>query len=301
MIRFSCPACGQTYKVKDEMAGKSAKCKKCEETMQVPQQSAPTSSGGLDDVGGAALAETPDDVNEVTEGGSVVYRHTSRARSPEVVEGDSANLERISSHIEQHLGEIDMVFHEILSDMVHVDVHWIKPTDEMPFHTLVTTGMSDLPMSTPPGAEAFAHAELMVRLPPEWPISEEAFKDENNYWPIRWLKQLARFPHEYQTWLFMGHTIPHGDPPEPFADNTNFCCWMLYPPIMVDEEFTTLEIDDEKTIFFFAIYPLYLQEMNLKLKKGAEALEGGFSKHQVTEVIDVERKNTAAKPWYWPF
>ena len=29
------------------------------------------------------------------------------------------------------------------------------------------------------------------------------------FWPIQMLKFLARFPHEYKTWLGWGHTIPN--------------------------------------------------------------------------------------------
>ena len=44
------------------------------------------------------------------------------------------------------------------------------------------------------------------------------------------------------------HTIPNGDPPEPFAPNTQFVCVMLEPPITVDPEFFQLDIDEGKSI-----------------------------------------------------
>lgn len=47
----------------------------------------------------------------------------------------------------------------------------------------------------------------MLFLPENWPTSSDAFKDDKYYWPIKLLKQLARFPHEYNTWLGYGHTI----------------------------------------------------------------------------------------------
>ncbi len=48
------------------------------------------------------------------------------------------------------------------------------------------------------------YAELMIDLPPEWLVQDD---DENNYWPIRWLKILARLPIDSDTWLGYGHTI----------------------------------------------------------------------------------------------
>jgi hypothetical protein len=41
-------------------------------------------------------------------------------------------IEQISNHIEAHLGEIAGVFHEIVSDTVHVDVHIVKTNRKIP-------------------------------------------------------------------------------------------------------------------------------------------------------------------------
>src|SRR5688572_26701347 len=44
-IDFSCPECQRHYRVKDELAGKGAKCGKCGHRMQIPAPSAaPVSS-----------------------------------------------------------------------------------------------------------------------------------------------------------------------------------------------------------------------------------------------------------------
>src|SRR6185503_5322337 len=46
-------------------------------------------------------------------------------------------------------GESDFVYHELLPLVPHVDVYRISPTDDRPFYTFVTGGMSDLPMNSP--------------------------------------------------------------------------------------------------------------------------------------------------------
>lgn len=280
-IEFRCPECATRYKVKESLAGRETKCKKCGEKLIVPYPP----------------LELPD---EVTEGGSTVYRHEAGQREFQPAVGDDANIERISDHIERHIGKIENVFHEIVSDLVHIDVHNVAPTEQRPYRTLVTSGMSDLPMQTPDGMDEFRFAEVMICLPPDWPITKEAFEDYSNYWPIEWLKILARFPHEYETWLFEGHTIPNGDPPEPFADSTKMSGWLLYYPVLAPAEFRTLKIDQEKTIHFFAIYPLYEGEMNLKLRKGTEKLVERFAKATVTEVLEIDRKDLS-KRGFWPF
>ncbi len=86
---------------------------------------------------------------EKSESGSPIYRYTNEDKNEFKGAGGDSSMEEISDHIEAHIGEIHMVFHEIVSEQVHIDVHWVKPTKEHPFHTLITSGMSDKPMNTP--------------------------------------------------------------------------------------------------------------------------------------------------------
>jgi len=238
---------------------------------------------------------------EKSESGSPIYRYEDvKEKEFEFASGESS-IEEISDHIENFIGKIDTVFHEIVSDQVHVDIHWVKPTKERPFHTLITSGMSDKPMSTPEDVENANFAELSICLPEEWNISEEDFEDEKNYWPIRWLKYMARFPHDYDTWLGWGHTLPNGDPAEPFAENTKLNTILLLPTIVFGEEFHQLKLK-EKSINFFTLIPLYNEEVELKMKNGVEALFDGFDEYGITDILDVDRPNTAKKKkWFGLF
>lgn len=231
---------------------------------------------------------------EKSESGSPIYRYDESSKKGFEGASGEPSIEEISNHIEKHIGEIYRVFHELVSEHVHIDVHWVKPTKERPFHTLVTSGMSDKPMNTPDGVDDCEFAELSICLPEDWKISEEDFKDERNYWPIRWLKYLARFPHEYNTWLGYGHTIPNGDPAEPFADNTELNTMVLLPTILFAGDFQTLHLKD-KSIDFYTLIPIYTEEVNLKLKKGVEALFDGFDKFGVSDVVNLNRPNTVKK------
>jgi len=204
----------------------------------------------------------------------------------------------IEKHIEQHIGPISMVWHEVISDLVHIDIHQVPPTADRPYWTLITSGMSDLAMQTPEGAEDFAHAELMLCLPKDWKMEQADWNDEANYWPIRWLKICARFPHEYKTWMAWGHTLPNGDPAQPYAENTQFCCMLLATPRTVSTEFWSLKVREDKTINFFGLYPLYPGEMDLKLSKGAEHVENLFDRKKITELLDLNRQDVSAKSWW---
>jgi hypothetical protein len=231
----------------------------------------------------------------VSESGQPIYRHRPRERGLEPTHGDPSLIEKVDRHIERHLGKVSSVYHELVSDIVHVDVHHVPPDRKRNHHLLVTSGMAEKPMLTSEGAEDWRFAELMLALPGTWPLQQEAFKDENHYWPIRLLKILARFPHEYDTWLGWGHTVPNGDPPKPFAPSTGLCCALLLEPTLAPEDFGVLEVDSDRRVFFYGLFPIYEDEMNFKLKRGAEALQERFQKAGITELIDPRRPSVCRK------
>ncbi len=234
------------------------------------------------------------DKNIVSMSGAPVFRYTDGEKERVVPNGEQC-IDEISNHIKQHIGGIGIVFHEILSDTVHIDVHHVKPTKDKPFHTLITSGMSDLPMQLPDNVEAIGFMELMITLPEYWQVYEEAFKDEGWYWPVRQLKFLARFPHKYDTWLGWGHTLPNGDPAEKFAENTLLNGVIILPSMHVPKEFYTLTINKDKTIEFLSVVPLYEEEMNLKLHKGTDALLDRLNKYGISDIVNIDRKNVAEK------
>lgn len=187
-----------------------------------------------------------------------------------------------------------MIFHEVVSTTVHVDIHHVPPSPGgCPYHILVTSGMSERAMKTPPGEEEFAHAELFVALPAWWTVTMEAFKDERNYWPIRMLKVLARLPHEYDSWLSAGHSAGNGDPPAPYAPGTKLCGAVLAPPISAPSDFSRVVRPDGCAIHFWQVIPLYQEEMDLKIQQGANALFERFNRYRVSAVIDPVRRNVA--------
>ncbi len=239
--------------------------------------------------------------DEQSESGSPIHRHEPRETQWVPPDMEDSSMEAISDHIERHIGPITMVWHEIVSDLVHIDVHQIAPTEDRPFWTLVTSGMSDLPMHAPDEMGDWRHAEVMICLPKEWKMSEADFKDEQHYWPVRWLKILARFPHEYKTWLSWGHTIPNGDPASSIHPTMPFDCVMLLRPKTVSTEFWTLPVREDKIIQFFAVFPLFPGETALKLKKGAERLDDLFEKNKISEIVNPRRKDISQNPWWMPW
>lgn len=164
----------------------------------------------------------------VSMSGAPIYRH-GEAAGWEPPKGEEC-IEQISAHIEAYLGKVDSVYHELVSDAVHIDVHFVKPTKEFPFARLVTSGMGDLPMKVPEGADQPRYVELMATLP---------------------------------------------------------------------EAFHTLAISPQKSIRFFAVAPLYGEEMELKLRSGADKLLDKLGRANVSDVIDPGRANAARKRFGW--
>lgn len=222
-----------------------------------------------------------------------VIHHAGRREPPPVVAPVSENLDAIEAHIEHHLGEPASVFHELISTTVHVDVHIVRATPERPWISLVTSGMSDLPMNAPEGAEDWRFAELMIRLPADWNLDEEALKDEANYWPLRWLKTLARFAHEYETWLSYGHSIPNGNPPAPFAEGIPFTGMVLGAPWYGGEAFSTLYLPDGTPVRFWSLIPVHSSEMDFKLAHGSDALFEKLAAAGYSDLFDPKRPPVA--------
>jgi hypothetical protein len=201
---------------------------------------------------------------------------------------------QITAHIERHLGPVTSVLRPSAVDGVRIDIHHVAATTTRPVQTLVTSGMSDLPMRVPEGTDSPRHLELMVTLPESWKLDDQAIENLNWYWPVRQLAALAYRPHQLSSWLGWGHTVPNGDPPEALAPGTKLSGAIIVPSLLVPTDFYELETGS-RTIAFYGVVPLYPEEMDMRLRDGMEALLAKMVDHGITDLIDPARKNVAAK------
>lgn len=216
-------------------------------------------------------------MDDKTKGGSQIITHKQATPATTPKEA-GVYAEEISNHIEKYIGKIGIVFHELVSLRIHLDINIVYPTKERNFFTLVSMGMSDKPMNTPPQAAEYALGELVMYMPATWEVEKVKDKDvpEELWWPIRVFKGMAQMPSEYNTWLAMGHTVPNGPKNEPFFANTKQCCAYLTPTYWEIPEFFKLPVKEGKTIRFYNLHYIYESEMNYKLEKGSEALDDLF-------------------------
>ncbi len=152
--------------------------------------------------------------------------------------------------------------------------------------------MSDLPMTVPEGHESSKYLELAICLPSSWKVDTESFKDEKNYWPIRLLKQMARMPHDYKTFLAIDHSIANTQDYLPYAENTKLCATLIgFSRFIMDAGFYKLKTKDKDINFYFVI-PLYKEEVEFKVKNGTAALYEEIEKRKIiVEIVDPQRQN----------
>jgi hypothetical protein len=202
-------------------------------------------------------------------------------------------LRVIGNHIHLNIGEPAQVLHEIIPFDPHIDIEIVPPSPQRPYYTLITAGMSELPMTVPKGKKESAYAELMLCVPASWKFDEKSLEGQRYSFPIDWLRLMARFPHDGGTFLAPGHTIPNGDPPEPLAPGSKLCCLLIREPVTTPDGFRTLTIK-KKTIRFYALIPLYEDEMRFKVAKGYKALDALLQENGVTELLDVKRPSVVS-------
>ena len=115
--------------------------------------------------------------------------------------------------------------------------------------------------------------------------------------PILWPKKqgIVQFPHRFETWLYCGHTVPNGDPAEPYARGVGFTGVVLATPLLVPDEFDVVRAGDRE-VRFQSVIPLYTDEMDLKLAQGADALFDKLGEAGVSEGLDVGRPSVVSGP-----
>lgn len=179
-------------------------------------------------------------------------------------------LNAVEAHVETYFGEYEQVLHELLSPDLHIDLLIIEPRPENDFYTIVTLGVGAYQMEVPEGYSGPDRMELFLNLPKDWDLHSQ---EENDYWPLRWLKILARLPLDQETWLGWGHSVPAG---EPLSENTLLNSLLLTSPTSFGEDSMIATLPHGDQVVFWQVVPLYEEELQYKLINGTEALEEAF-------------------------
>jgi hypothetical protein len=212
-----------------------------------------------------------------TPGGSSVPRPTPkhpRDMMGFAVQNTAAFAELREQVYEEFFGTEATVSHEVLPMTPHIDVYIYPPGHAgRPFYTLVSSGMSDMPMEIEEGVDRSCRRREII-------LYCEAPEEEY----IDMVRFFARFPFRYSTWLGAGHTVPNGDPPEPMFENSELVAVVLTGPVVrSDSELADKLVLDGDPVQFLWPIPITGAELDLKLKRGYNALMDRFNevKHPV--------------------
>lgn len=210
----------------------------------------------------------------------------ARECRPEMYEQE--DWDAVEAHLAKYFGPCDNVFHEIMSPDIHVDIYIMAPTQERNYYVLSTFGMGAHRMNVPAelADQKLERAEIIVTLPPDWKVTESG---EEWYWPMRWLKILARLPISEDGWLGWGHTVANPDD-APFAENTKLCGLVLTQPQGFDEDAVCCPLPGGDEVNFYQMIPLTFEEMQFKLTHGAQPLLDRFTPEQLA-VVDIRRES----------
>ena len=196
---------------------------------------------------------------------------------------------------EKYLGKIAKYYNEselqkkiydgkirIISDLDDFDIAVIMPDENRDYITLATLGMSSIAMAETDEGEKFA--ELIMKLPSDWDVSEEGLTNMENNWPFRMMIKTAHLAHMYEgQYIDESVVIPSGNPNDAvlyFAEDSELSSVMLCK----SEDMKPLKVDDTMTIDFFTLIPITEGEGKLVGKIGSEGVKEKLPKGEVTDL-----------------
>jgi hypothetical protein len=207
------------------------------------------------------------------------------------------HYELIDKHIDKFFKGADTnVFHEIPTLDIHLDVYHIKPKDSE-FELLLTSGMSSIAMNVseiPNDSDSYRFAELMVLIPKGIDFGK-IYPSKTKYdWIISMIKQSAKFPHFYDTWIGVGHTIQADEEMKPYSDDTNYCGCLVLPTMTFPEDFQKIN-SPNGLINIYGLFPMYKEELEFKIENGFNDFIQFLIKNNTKEIIDFQRINYCEK------
>jgi hypothetical protein len=186
--------------------------------------------------------------------------------------------ERVYSEL---FGEQFTVNHELLPLVPHIDVYLFEPNEELgrDFHTLITGGMSDLPMAVPDQVP-MRRAELVLYV--------EEPKDEY----VDLLRYLARNPHDQHSWMAYGTTMNNGQPPQPLFPSSVLDHLLFLPSLIEPDsglpELLVLEGDPVSLLW---VVPITAAECAFIQQRDVNEFLELLDRKQHSFVLDESRKS----------
>ncbi|AYB34111.1 suppressor of fused domain protein [Chryseolinea soli] len=207
------------------------------------------------------------------------------------------HYELVDKHIDTYFKGADIhVFHEIPTLDIHLDVYHIRP-ENAPFELLLTSGMSSISMNVSEiakNSDAYRFAELMTLIPKGVDFGKMYPSNTKYDWIMSMIKQSAKFPHFYDTWIGTGHSIQAEENMDPYSKDTKYCGCLVLPTMTFPEDFQKIE-SPYGVINIYGLFPLYKEELEFKIQNGYNEFIQFLIKNNTEEIIDFNRVNYCKK------
>ncbi len=222
-------------------------------------------------------------LKEVRSSPSAVTLKKNQVETPVTEVKIAEPLDEVVAHFENAIGPANKKsLIQIVPTGLPIGIHVIPPDDNRKHMTLFTNGLSAEPMNVPAGSEEYRFAELYIDLPGDWKIKE--VKDMQWAWPLYWLRKMAQYPHNADTWLGGPVAlIANEEPPRPLYKGCRFTTLLLF----ADSSFVR---SDGMKVHLYRMIPLTTSEREYEQKRGLKSFMQALDKHDVPTIVDMNRK-----------
>jgi len=160
---------------------------------------------------------------------------------------------------------------------------------EMKSKTLFTVGLSDHQLPFP--TDDFTCTELIMVLPADWPLGEDARNDPQWNWPVEWFKRIVNQVRQADRWLESPFFFMNGEPPAPLAQGTQLCGWLC---LQVPEG--ALLVPDYRVISMKSLTPIYVEEERLIREQGLEVFIQRMIERNLPTYLNPYRPDVGVEP-----
>jgi hypothetical protein len=163
-----------------------------------------------------------------------------------------------------------------------------------PVTILMTDGLSNYKMPVPDKYLGREFNELYFCLPSYWDWDNS--ENPNSMWIYTWIRKMAKYVIENETWFGVGHSVPSGKELLPFSPIMKQNHFFLSDPILLEQELEPIVFVD-RTVYFLAIIPIFKDEMDYKQARGAFKFLQKLNTANVTEKLDDYRSTVLKSKW----
>lgn len=172
----------------------------------------------------------------------------------------------LEQHIEDYFGPISFFLSQPVNKDIKLDIAVIEPNIERKhnFYMLVTIGLGAYKMKRSKDApkDALDRCELVMMLNPDFKIPSN---DQDHYWPIQLLKDIAHLP--FQTDCFLDWGFCYKNLNGNFSSGTNLRYALLSGLNRIFDSISqVVYIDNDMSASFYWVMPLYHSEYELLLE-----------------------------------